>query len=606
MLLEVCESRLVVNLQCTGLRIREVIGRADPFAVIYLDSRVPRAGYLTGAPAPPPEIPGGPRDARWELIGRSETRHGTTSPVFAKSFEIPYFFERAQRLAIDIYFRDDARDDPLVLHRFVGSVDLKLPSLARQHRLNLALSDPGRPKVGCGTITVIGEDGSGSKHVMSMKVALQGLRPRWTRWLVRSEPPSLTITREPAGGVGPGCDGTPIANESTNPQRPTGQDWIVVHGPSLARRVPNEATSFDFASIDVNYERLCLSSDLLPLRYELTQGRRDKVIGVASGTLREWRERRKLAVFPDCQREEGRATSAGTTPSSGSSPKRPIGWLVLRDDVVSAQHSFLDYIYGGYEISLILAIDFTASNGDPTQRGTLHFVDQFAWNEYESAIKSVGEILAQYDSDQMFPAYGFGAKLPPDYRFTSHCFPLTGSEDATCVTIDGVLDAYRQTLYNVRPSGPTVFAEIVRAAARHVKDSTSHVAQAYSIFLIVTDGVINDMEETILEIAAASRLPLSIVIVGVGDDDFTEMTRLDSDNVKLHDTAERDIVQFVPFRQYKGAPEVLAAKVLEEIPTQVRGGVRCLRLRNLEFRFCPVYRVAAVGLGRVLVPRICL
>lgn len=48
-------------------------------------------------------------------------------------------------------------------------------------------------------------------------------------------------------------------------------------------------------------------------------------------------------------------------------------------------------------------------------------------NEYMEAIQSVGNVLAHYDSDQMFPVWGFGAKLPPTYA-VSHCFPLNGRE----------------------------------------------------------------------------------------------------------------------------------------------------------------------------------
>lgn len=39
------------------------------------------------------------------------------------------------------------------------------------------------------------------------------------------------------------------------------------------------------------------------------------------------------------------------------------------------------------------------------------------------ALKAVGEIIQDYDSDKMFPALGFGAKIPPDGR-VSHEFPL--------------------------------------------------------------------------------------------------------------------------------------------------------------------------------------
>ena len=61
------------------------------------------------------------------------------------------------------------------------------------------------------------------------------------------------------------------------------------------------------------------------------------------------------------------------------------------------------------------------------------------------------------------------------------------------------------------------------------------------------------MEETIAEIVQGSDLPLSIIIVGVGDADFAQMEALDGDVTPLYSGRlrryrNRDIVQFVPFR----------------------------------------------------------
>jgi len=41
--------------------------------------------------------------------------------------------------------------------------------------------------------------------------------------------------------------------------------------------------------------------------------------------------------------------------------------------------------------------------------------------------------------------------------------------------------------------------------------------------LIITDGVINDLQKTIDEVVRGADQPLSIVIVGVGDADFDAM-----------------------------------------------------------------------------------
>lgn len=75
------------------------------------------------------------------------------------------------------------------------------------------------------------------------------------------------------------------------------------------------------------------------------------------------------------------------------------------------------------------------------------------------------------------------------------------------------------------------------------------------MLLIITDGVITDIDLTRAAIVKASCLPMSIIIVGVGNADFSAMQFLDSDDKLLvsptGDVASRDIVQFVPFRDFQ-------------------------------------------------------
>lgn len=62
------------------------------------------------------------------------------------------------------------------------------------------------------------------------------------------------------------------------------------------------------------------------------------------------------------------------------------------------------------------------------------------------------------------------------------------------------------------------------------------------------------MDETKKLIVDASELPLSIIIIGVGQEKFKMMKELDSDGSLLRDasgrSAKRDIVQFVKFKKY--------------------------------------------------------
>lgn len=61
--------------------------------------------------------------------------------------------------------------------------------------------------------------------------------------------------------------------------------------------------------------------------------------------------------------------------------------------------------------------------GNPSQPTSLHYMSPYHLNAYALALRAVGEIIQDYDSDKLFPALGFGAKLPPDGR-VSHEFPL--------------------------------------------------------------------------------------------------------------------------------------------------------------------------------------
>lgn len=100
------------------------------------------------------------------------------------------------------------------------------------------------------------------------------------------------------------------------------------------------------------------------------------------------------------------------------------------------------------------------------------------------------------------------------------------------------------------------------------------------------DGVITDVQETKDSIVRASDLPLSILIVGVGNADFSQMTILDADFGKRLESstgrvATRDIVQFVPMREVRGGNVSVAQSLLEELPGQF---LEYMRTRDIKPR----------------------
>ncbi|KFP69593.1 Copine-4, partial [Acanthisitta chloris] len=152
--------------------------------------------------------------------------------------------------------------------------------------------------------------------------------------------------------------------------------------------------------------------------------------------------------------------------------------------------------------------------------------------------------------------------------------------------IQGVVEAYQSCLPKLQLYGPTNIAPIIQKVAKSASEETNtKEASQYFILLILTDGVITDMADTREAIVHASHLPMSVIIVGVGNADFSDMQMLDGDDGILRspkgEPVLRDIVQFVPFRNFKhvnacvfyhflqASPAALAKSVLAEVPNQV-------------------------------------
>lgn len=104
--------------------------------------------------------------------------------------------------------------------------------------------------------------------------------------------------------------------------------------------------------------------------------------------------------------------------------------------------TFSDFLRGGTELSVMVAIDFTRSNGKPKNPDSLHYRHPTQPNSYAAAIMSVCDILAAYDSDNLYPVYGFGAKLG-GVDEVLHRFPLTGKKKHPEVFgVQGIIQEY--------------------------------------------------------------------------------------------------------------------------------------------------------------------
>jgi len=263
------------------------------------------------------------------------------------------------------------------------------------------------------------------------------------------------------------------------------------------------------------------------------------------------------------------------------------GQIVLKNVVIEQDSTFLDYIRGGVRLNLVVGVDMTSSNGDPNSAHSLHSLDKRTReNAYTAAIRTVADILQDYDYDKKLLGLGFGANIG---GVLSHCFPLNGNASRPyCVGVEDLIENYRITLGQVKLSEPTRYSDLFKYTVdQFCQDKQGN--DEYTIVLLITDGGVTDFEETKEILVNSSNKPLSVVLVGVGDGDMGALTCLDSDRARLCSgrvQAERDIVQFVHMKKFLPSGRLdpstysqvldpaeakckLARAVLAEIPRQV-------------------------------------
>ncbi|CAD8121959.1 unnamed protein product [Paramecium sonneborni] len=236
--------------------------------------------------------------------------------------------------------------------------------------------------------------------------------------------------------------------------------------------------------------------------------------------------------------------------------------------------TFLDYLMGGWQMSLQIGIDFTFSNQPITKPDSLHKVDPHKLNYYQQAIKEIGGGIIAYDYDKQVPVYGFGGtpKLPNYTKNTmDDCFPLNGNKDNPfCNDVQGILQAYTEAVPKIVFSGPTFIANVLKKALEFGQENAKN--NTYTVSMILTDGQIEDQDDAIKVLLECQSLPMSIIIIGVGDENFKYMKQFDDPKfLKKHsknDVNIRDIIQFVSFQDYKNDIEQMSSAVLDQLPRQ--------------------------------------
>ncbi|GJJ74601.1 hypothetical protein EMPS_06959 [Entomortierella parvispora] len=498
-------SKVELKIRCKNLSNRDATSLSDPQVFLFTEDR------YTG---------------KWskEPHGMTELIKDSLNPVFVNGLQIDYRFESVQRLKFVVY-DIDKHSGKWSDQDYLGEAITDLGSIigAKGGQISLHLGHTKYTSRSFGHIIVRAEEVSTSKRVLNFSIRANDLTKKG---MFKTAPSTFFVIQRANG------DGT--------------------FTPVYKSEVVHQHDDPSWKQFSVKESIICNGDPSRPLKIEVVSYKSTGT-HVILGTT---------AVFTAAQLSQQRFPHVmPIPPMTGSSV------LTVQGFHVTEPPSFLDFLAGGGTIGLTVAIDFTQSNGDPRQPNSLHYRSPHGENDYSRAIRSVGNILQCYDSDKKFPVYGYGGRLgvPPTVR---HCFPLNGNPvNPEVYGVDGILQAYWHALTFAELYGPTNFAPVIEEATNIAKQMEAYVG-GYSILLIITDGAITDMKETVNAIRKASKHPLSIIIVGVGHARFTSMDILDGDD-SCDIKKGRDIVQFVAARDYLPHNEYgFAQAILAEVPDQ--------------------------------------
>lgn len=515
--------------------------RCDPFVVVESVSSVF---------APPHADVGGDE----QEVGRTETVFNSSEPRWASPVRVAYRFADArQRLTFKVYDRCESDEGDVLLGHCECTVTQVM--VAEDQRFVLGLSGAR----GGGRLVVRGEvvRADYGENVTLQIAGVGGLR--------KATKPYFELQREMKDG----------------------QMAVVKYSEVFSDYSSRSGAVNRFRPFTIPLAKLCNSDKERKLRLVFMNFDKRAVYHkcgsvdfTLAGLMRDFKDKEGTRSAPIYEVVKHRRN--GSTVVAG---QIAVTQLMVQSDI-----TFLDYVQkGGVVINTVFAVDMSMTNGNPSDPGSIHFLNPRGPNEYEAAIRDVGNVLADLDSSKAFPSWGFGACLPPYLNAISHCFPLSDGPSAICGSVAGVKDAYREMLKHVRPHQPCKYGPVLRKVidqARTEDERSNH--SVYTVLVLFTDGDFVDYEDVTDLIVGASDLPLSIVIVGIGSAEKPKLQDLDGDYEHLQNSdgirASRDIVQFVPFLKYRSNPAQLATAVLEEIPDQLVSFYRDLGIRPGENR----------------------
>lgn len=456
-----------VNLyfSCKKIKDADVFSKSDPFVKVYR--------YIEGP------------STKQEFLGRTEVIQDNLNPDFETAIRVDYLFEKHQKMKAELW---DCDDPKTLKGDFLGRVDFTLGDiLGSQFNLKvfpILLKGKKHGRM----IVRVEQENDLQKFEMDFNVGFRDI-PKTGFFSSRIqffEIRKQRVSRDTRSHI--------VQNDVAY-EKVDQTDWQLVY-----RSQPKKGEHISFSVSKLKSSKICDNDFNLPIEIILMKYK-------SNGS--HYRMAGKKLTLNQLLGNESRFTLDNDKKIKSSSKISLIISNFKRRDTFE----FTDYLKCGLNMTQFVGIDFTGSNGNPADPNSLHYVQPGRLNQYQRAILSLGEILEKYNNNGIIPCYGFGARIQGGP--TCFDFPLNLNYQAPFLKNYGeMFNCYQGIFSQIQLSGPTNFAPLLRAIIEYTVRNMSLNEMNYTVYIILTDGAISDMNETVREVVNASRLPISIIIIG--------------------------------------------------------------------------------------------
>jgi hypothetical protein len=291
---------------------------------------------------------------QWIEKDRTETIDNNLNPNFSKTFIVEYVFEKQQHIKFEVNDVDGPRS-----FNFIGDCTTTLAKIMGSKSQMEILELFDRQKRNTGSLIVRAEKVGDNWDKLSFKIKCSKIPELY--WLSKTSP-FLRFYN---------CRDDYF--------------WVKVFE---TINLPGNLNP-TFPTIEITAQKLCHGKNKNPIKIELWDHQSSgshEYIGECTFTLSEIFEEEKRSF-----------------PLKNTKNNKDAGILNFDEANKEEVPGFIDYIRGGLQLNLSLAIDFTGSNGDPSSPSSLHYLSKTKKNPYQEAIESVSQILINYDHDKEVP-----------------------------------------------------------------------------------------------------------------------------------------------------------------------------------------------------------